>query len=216
MRMFRDLAVLSGVMVSLLACGEDEKVPAASASATSAPKPSAVASSAPPASASAAALPPRSDCPADSTGPGTLDKPCLGKGNTRLMTAKWTGKTDDKGPYFSVANTTKSVILYGNIAVFFYDKDGKQIEVQDTSSTPPKPAPYRTCAGNIFGGVMKADEKATLTFSCIKKEHVPEGAVAIEGELVSVGFADKTDSKVEFYWSNPDLIPKDRPKGGVK
>jgi hypothetical protein len=63
---------------------------------------------------------------------------------------------------------------------------------------------------------MKPGEKAVITFSCVKKEHVPEGAKAIEGELQIVGFADATEKKSEYYWRNNDLVPDARPKGGVK
>jgi hypothetical protein len=50
----------------------------------------------------------------------------------------------------------------------------------------------------------------------VKKEHVPEGTTAIEGEMITVGFADSTETKNEFYWGNKDLAPDARPKGGVK
>ena len=29
-------------------------------------------------------------------------------------------------------------------------------------------------------------------------------------------FADEAGKKSEFYWSNPDLVPDERPKGGLK
>jgi hypothetical protein len=31
-----------------------------------------------------------------------------------------------------------------------------------------------------------------------------------------VGFADEAGEKNEYYWSNLDLIPDERPKGGIK
>jgi hypothetical protein len=133
-----------------------------------------------------------------------------------MMDAQWSGKTDDKGPFFKITNKSPSTILYGKIAVYFYDKAGKQLDVQDTAATPPKAVPYRTCSGNIFSGVMKPAEKATIQFSCVKKEHVPEGTAAIEAELQTVGFADASDKKVDFYWANKDLTPDARKKGGVK
>ena len=127
------------------------------------------------------------------------------------MEAVWTGKMDDKGPQFRVTNKSSLVILYGKIAVYFYDKAGKQLEVKDADG---KGHPYKSCAGSsLFGGVMKAGEKAVLTFSCVKKEHVPEGATAMEGELQTVGFADSTEKKSEFYWKNDDLVPDVRKKG---
>jgi hypothetical protein len=155
---------------------------------------------------------PRSDCPKDSGGPGTFDQPCLGKGNARMMEVKWTGKTDDKGPSFRVINKSPSVILFGKIAVFFYDKAGKQLETKERD----KAVPFKSCSGNIFSGIMKVDEKAVITFSCVSKADVPEGTAAIEGEMITVGFADASEKKSEFYWTNPDLAPAARPKGGVK
>lgn len=185
---------------------------AASAEATAPPAPASAA--APAASAAAPAV--AHDCPKGSSGEGSFEKPCAAKGGARQMEATWTGKMDDKGPLFRVTSKSSLVILYGKLAVYFYDKSGKQLESQDTAATPPKAIPYRTCSGNIFGGVMKAGEKATLTFSCLKKEHVPEGTAAIEAELVTVGYADPTEKKVDFYWTNKDLVPDARKKGGVK
>ncbi|MDB4939067.1 MAG: hypothetical protein JWP87_6039 [Labilithrix sp.] len=206
--------------LSLAGCSkEPDKTGAAasaSASAQAAPKttPSAVAS-APPAPSASAAEPPH-DCPKGSTGEGSFAKPCEAKGKERLMELAWTGKTDDKGPQFRLTNKAALTVLYGKITVYFYDKAGKQLEVQDTAATPPKAVPYRTCSGNMFGGVMKPAEKAVLTFSCVKKEHVPEGTAAIEAEMQTVGFADASEKKVDFYWRNNDLVPDARKKGGVK
>jgi hypothetical protein len=219
------LLLLASLSIVLVACAEGGAPAGASASASAAGQApakstasataAAAASAAPPPSASA---PPRSDCPKDSAGPGTFNQPCAGKGAARMMEAKWTGKTDDeKGPYFAVINKSPRPILYGRIAVYFYDKDGKQLEVKDAASSAAKPQPYLVCAGaNLFGGVMKVNEKATLTFSCVKKSHVPEGTTAIEGELVMVGFADAGETGIDYYWSNKDLAPDARPKGGVK
>ena len=60
---------------------------------------------------------------------------------------------------------------------------------------------------------VKAGEKAVLQFSCVKKEHVPEGTAAIEAEMITVGFADTTEKKAEFYWTNPTIAPDVRKKG---
>ncbi len=211
---------------TLTACSKDEKPSGTAASASaSASAVSPVASSVPPPDTSAApsasavasaALTPRSDCPKGSAGPGTFEKPCEAKGTARMMDVKWTGKTDDKGPFFGVTNNSPAVILYGKIAVYFYDKAGKQLMVKDTAATPPKDVPYRLCSGNMFSGVMKVKEKATIQFSCVKKEHVPDGTTAIEAEMITVGFADSTEKKSEFYWTNPDLMPEQRKKGGGK
>jgi hypothetical protein len=185
--------------------------PASAASASTAPS----ATPAPSATASAAPSRPAHECPKDSTGDATFTKPCEAKGKARMMEVAWTGKTDEKGPHFSVTNKSTSVILYGKVAVYFYDKAGKQLEVKDTSSSTPKTLPFHTCSGNMFGGVMKAGEKAVLMFSCVKKDIVPEGTAAIEAEMPMVGFADATDEKkVEWYWRNSELAPEARKKGG--
>ena len=129
-----------------------------------------------------------------------------------MMEVTWTGKMDDKGPSFRVVNKSKLDILYGNAVAYFYDKAGKQLEANDISESPPKKKPTQTCGGNIFDGPMKAGEKAVITFSCIKKDHVPEGTAAIEVEMQQVGFTDASGKKNEFYWRNKDLTPAARPK----
>ena len=217
-------SLIAAAVMTSGACSKDEGSPRATASASAAAAPplappasatpSTPASAAAPASATAPAV--AHDCPKGSTGEGSFDKPCQAKGNARLMEIAWTGKTDDKGPSFRATNKSSLVILYGKIAVYFYDKAGKQLEVPDDSVSPAKTVPYRTCSGNIFGGVMKAGEKAVLTFSCVAKKHVPEGAAFVEAEMQSVGFADASEKKVDFYWKNPDLTPDVRKKGGVK
>jgi hypothetical protein len=211
------LALSAAAMLLLAACSKDESAPAPSASASATPPASASApapsASAPPAP-SAAPEPPH-DCPTGSTGPGSFSKPCEAKGGARMMEVKWK-KTDDSGPSFAVTNKSQLVIVHGRIAVYFYDKAGKQLDVKDDSVTPPKTKPYHTCAGNFFGGVMKPAEREVLTFSCVPKSVVPDGTATVEAEIQMVGFADATGKKVDFYWRNADLTPDARPKGGVK
>ena len=55
-----------------------------------------------------------------------------------------------------------------------------------------------------------------MSFSCIKKESVPEGAATTEAEISVAGFSDAEGKKSEFYWENKDLVPDERKKGGVK
>ena len=129
-----------------------------------------------------------------------------------MMEVAYTGKTTDQGPKFSIVNKADSQILYGSIVVYFYDKAGKQLEV----TAGEKKKPFQTCSGNIFAGAVKPSEKIFMFFSCVKKEHVPEGTATIEAEIKTVGFADEEGKKNEFYWSNPDLVPEQRPKGGLK
>jgi hypothetical protein len=194
----------------LMACDKEEAKPAPAASA---PPP---AVSAPPAVsvapvASAPEKKPVHPCPDHSTGKGTFDDPCKATGKHRLMDVSWDKKIGDKGPTFKIVNNAKLEVLYGRIVVYFYDKAGKQIEIQGGD----KPKRRLTCAGNIFGGAVKPGEKIFMNFSCVKKDDVPKGAVNIEGEIATVGFTDDT-GKNDTYWRNDDLVPDDRPKGGIK
>jgi hypothetical protein len=211
-------ALVSAVLL-LTACDDKGKeagkgAPSASAAPSAAPSAVATPAATPSATASAAPPPDRTDCPKGSSGPGTFDHPCAGKGATRLMAAEATGKADDKGnPQFRIVNKHSATILYGMVAVYFYDKAGKQLEVKDSSGAMKK---HIGCGGNIFGGVMKPNEKAVVSFSCIKKEYVPEGTAHTEAEISMVGFSDADGKKSEYYWKNADLVPDDRKKGGVK
>jgi hypothetical protein len=217
MRRMRRALLTVAVILPLLACSKDESPPAPAASASVPPPPPSAAAPAPSASAppvaSSAPEPPH-DCPAGSTGPGSFTKPCDATGGARMMDVKWK-KTDDKGPSFAITNKSKLVIVYGKIAVYFYDKAGKQLDMQD-DSTPPKPRPYHTCSGKFFGGPMNPAEKAVLTFSCVPKSVVPDGTATIEAEMQMVGYADATGKKIDFYWRNADLTPDVRHKGGAK
>jgi hypothetical protein len=213
---FKALAA-AGLAATMIGCAK-EPAPSPAPAASSAP--AAVAATPPPPKPSATAAPsadapkPTHPCPEGSTGEGTFKNPCDGKGKSRLMEVTWTGKITDEGPQFRVINKTKIDILYGNIAVYFYDKAGKQLELKDSSG---KTRPKQLCGGaNLFAGVMKAGEKAVLNFSCVKKDHVPEGSAAIEGEMQIVGFTDASGTKADSYWRNNDLTPDVRPKGGIK
>jgi hypothetical protein len=218
------MRTLSAFAIALTVFGcskEQAPSPAPAASASSAPSASASASANPGASADAApsapqgeAPEPHHDCPAKSTGVGSFTKPCEAKGTERLMRVKWT-KTDDKGPSFSIKNIGQTTVLYGRIAVYFYDKAGKQLDVVDDSGTQPKPKPFHTCSGSFFQGVMKPAESAVLTFSCVPKKVIPEGTATVEGEMQMVGFTGD-EKTIDFYWRNQDLTPNARPKGGVK
>jgi hypothetical protein len=212
------IAALTG---SLVGCdkGQGGSVAPAASSKAPTPAPSAPAvsaSAAASATASAAPAPkPSHACPDGSTGEGTFKNPCEAKGASRIMTVQWTGKTDDKGPHFRVTNNAKLDVLYGTVVVYFYDKAGKQLEVPAAGASTPA-RPKQTCSGQIFAGPMKAAEKAVLTFSCVKKEHVPDAAAAVEAEIQTVGFTDASGAKADTFWRNNDLVPDERRKGGVK
>jgi hypothetical protein len=201
--------VLGLAFATLMLGCEEEKPPVAT-------KPSAAPVAAPPPPPPVASTPPappklRDDCPKGSSGVGTSAEPCLASGTSRMMEVAYTGKTTDQGPKFSIVNKADQQILFGSLAVYFYDKAGKQLQ-----TAGDKPKPMQVCSGNIFAGAVKPGEKIFMFFSCVKKEHVPEGTATIEAEVKTVGFADEEGKKNEFYWSNPDLVPNERPKGGLK
>lgn len=204
--------LLCSLVLASLLFGCDEKAETEHAAA----KPSASVAAAPPPPPAPEPPPPppkpRDDCPEGSSGVGELGAPCLGSGDARMMEVKYTGKTTDEGPKFSVTNKAKKSILYGSVAAFFYDKSGKQLQV----TAGGKPRAMQLCSGNIFAGAVKPEEKIFVFFSCVKKAHVPEGTATIEAEVRTVGFADEAGTHSDYYWSNPDLIPEERPKGGIK
>ena len=199
--------LLAVVLVTpLFGCEEEKKeAPAAKPSAAAAPV-------APPPAPSAEPPKLREDCPKGSSGVGTSDKPCLGSGDSRMMEVAYTGKTTDEGPKFSVTNKSNNPILFGSLAAYFYDKAGKQLKVTADGKTKP----MQMCSGNIFAGAVKPGEKIFVFFSCVKKDQVPESTAAIEAEVKTVGFADEEGKRNEYYWSNPDLVPDERPKSGSK
>jgi hypothetical protein len=205
------LLVVPLLATFLLGCDEEKK-PEQAAKATPTASASVAAAAPTPAPTPPPPPKPREDCPEGSSGIGTSAEPCLGSGTTRMMEVTWSGKTTEEGPKFKVVNKTKKPILFGSVAVYFYDKKGKQLEVTHGG----KARPMQLCSGNIFAGAVKPEETIWVFFSCVKKEHVPEGTAAIEAEVRTVGFADADGTKNEYYWSNPDLIPDARPKGGIK
>jgi hypothetical protein len=202
-------------LVALIAgCHEEPKKEEAPPPPPSASAPAAASTPAPAPTPSAAPEPPkpREDCPEGSSGIGTSAEPCKASGDSRMMEVKYAGKTTDEGPKFAVTNLSKKSILYGAVEVYFYDKAGKQLQV----TAGGKPRAQQTCSGNIFAGAVKPGEKIFVFFSCVKKDVVPEGTATIEAEANRVGFADDAGTKNDFYWQNMDLVPDQRPKGGIK
>lgn len=205
------LLATSGLL--LLGCGDGGGAAgsaSASASAAPAPKPTPT----PTQSAAPTAdpiLPPRSDCPKDSKGGGSLKQPCEAAGDARLVEVKYLDKMDDKGPFFNVKNLSDYTLTYGQAQIFFYDKAGKALDTKDGKKK-------KTCpSSNLFVGPLKKGDFFKIQFACLKKDGVPDGAVAIEVEIDTLGVADKADEKkVDLYWHNKDLAPDDRPKGGIK
>lgn len=134
-----------------------------------------------------------------------------------MVELAWNGKSDASGaPSFKTNSKATKAVLYGRIAVYFYDKAGTQIDVKEAVEGSDKTHAYHVCSGNVFAGGLNPAEKAVYNFSCMKKSNIPDGMVSMEAEAVVVGFADAAIKKNEFYWKNADLAPEARPKGGVK
>ena len=204
----------AAVMLVAFGCEEQKPPPPPPPPAVPAPPPTPPPAATPTPAPSASAAAPVHDCPKDAPGDGTFAKPCEGKGASRMMDVAWTGKTDDKGPWFRVVNKTKESILYGRVAVYFYDKAGKQLETKEPEAAKAKP--FHTCAGMMFAGIVKPAEKITIQLSCVPKNVIPADTKAIEAEMQVVGYADASEKKIEWYWRNTELTPDARKKGGIK
>ena len=132
---------------------------------TPAPSPSASATPPPSASAPGAAVgertAPRSvrapepphDCPTGSAGPGSFTKPCDAKGSSRMMD----GEVEEDGRQRAILRHHQQVAAgrscYGKIAVYFYDKAGKQLDVR-TTARRPSPARTTRARASSSAGVM--------------------------------------------------------------
>lgn len=206
-----------GMFALCAGCSKD--APAVDAAASVAPSASAAPTTSVAAIPSASAAPEEHhDCPAGSTGIGNFSHPCEATGkNVRMVALSWNGKSDDKGsPWFNTTSKAAKTLLYGRLAIYFYDKAGKQIDVKEAVEGSDKTHAFHVCAGNVFAGGLNPAEKAKYTFSCMKKADMPAGATAMEAEATIVGFAEPSLKKNEFYWKNADLAPEARPKGGAK
>src|SRR5512146_109073 len=88
-------AVVSAVALLVVGCEDEKPAPGKTTPSATAAQP--VASTPPPKPvARAAPEEPHHDCPEGSTGEGSFNKPCEGKGTSSLMTVTWTGKMDAK------------------------------------------------------------------------------------------------------------------------
>src|SRR6266498_468101 len=118
----RKLAPLA-LALTLFACDKDPPTGAAASASVASAAPSVVASTPPSAAPSSSAAPePHHDCPEGSSGIGSFAKPCEAKAATRLMEVTYGGKSDKDGnPQFGVKSKSSKGILYGRLAIYFYD-----------------------------------------------------------------------------------------------
>jgi hypothetical protein len=148
-------------------------------------------------------------CPAGSAGKGTPSEPCSGPG--RLLEAKWTGKTGSHSSVFTVKNNLPYKVTYVSAVGYYYDKDGKQLEV---ALPGQEKFPHKVWAGS--GGVLTIEGSQTKDIELgWKKETIPKEAETIEIEFGRVGWK-KDGSDALIYWENKALTKNPRPKGGHK
>lgn len=207
----KKLLVATLLASSLAACGSDGKAPLASASAApsaSAPAPPAAPTATEDASASATPAAPNPCEPLGLQGDGSMKSPCKLEG-TPPITAKWTGQYkpdfDGEKPSFTVTSTLSVPVNWGNIAIYYYDKNGKQLEVTDKGRTLKK---YWVSGGLLQIGAKETKEM-TMGFT---KDKAPEGTASIEVEIEGYGW---TDRQPVTFFENPDLGHDERPKGGA-
>jgi hypothetical protein len=170
-------------------------------------------------SAAAASKKEKSTC-ADFGGTGELsfDKPCNLKAPSPVK-GKWTGgyvkrsRNSDELPEIEIENGFELEIMWGNVTVYYYDKDGKQLEVTFENGEKSK-APYTNGSG-IFQN-LKPGEKKKLAFGAPKAQ-TPAGTESIEVEISAFGYElpDK-NPKNKYFWVERPTMWDQRPKGGWK
>jgi hypothetical protein len=144
------------------------------------------------------------------TGEGTFFDmcDCKAKPQTAPFKAKWSGKYSDffKQPEFEVTNTTDKDIHWGSVAVYYYDKAGKQLE------TDIKGTKYKSGRENGSTMSLKPNETKTMTMG-FKKESEPKGIDTIE--VVFDGWCfGKYDDKASHLCVRVEKAPEERAKSG--
>jgi hypothetical protein len=158
----RAMKAFYAIAMLLSGCTKDEPAHVDAAPSVSAPPVASSVTVMPSATASAAPEV-QHDCPTGSTGLGSFGKPCDAKGTARMLDVAWNGKSDENGaPSFKVASKAQKPILYGRVAVYFYDKAGKQIDVKEPVEGSDKTHAYHVCSGPLFAGTLNAGERLLL------------------------------------------------------
>jgi hypothetical protein len=175
------------------------------AGATATNKPAAPAatqtSNQPAATPAAAPAPAASKCPAGTKGVGTQIDPCEAKGAKRFIELTYAGKDDEGASQFTMKNVSDKPIGNASFYTFFYDKAGTQLAKDGQKA-------YVGRAGSLRSPLAPG-QSATVALEPSKAEW-PEGTATIEAEAVMLSFGDGV------WMKNMDLMPSDRPKGGVK
>ncbi len=147
---------------------------------------------------------------ADWGGEGSLDKECVLKGKSPFK-AKWTGGYMDSFgrqiPEFEVESNFEIEVSWGYVAIYYYDKDGKQLEITFEDGRKVMHS-YENGSGILK---IKPGEKKKLGFGPTKAE-TPAGTDTIEIEIT--GWGAEQPAKKFFAVDVEDY--KVRPKGGWK
>lgn len=177
------VAVTLGLVVS--ACTNDGAPPGAAVSSKPSPSATTVASAA--ASPSASATASASAAAADSQckkreltmgGSGTREDMCKYEGD--ILQAKHTGRSEDGGVVFSITNPWSEEITWLTAAVFYYDEDGKQLDIELDDKQHK--------SSRVNGLTVKLRGEATTDLALgFKKAELPSTVAAAELQVLSFG-----------------------------
>lgn len=152
---------------------------------------------------------------ADWGGTGAFPDRCTLKGPSPVK-GKWTGKYVDsfgrEVPELEIENGFDLELMWGFVNLYYYDKDGKQLEITYENGSKAKRF-YQNGSGLLQN--IKPGEKKKLALGPTKKE-TPEGTDTIEVEVTGFGFElPNRDPKNKFF--DVEIANYDeRPKGGWK
>ncbi len=153
------------------------------------------------------------------TGSLTFQDPCKLKPPSPVK-AKWTGKyvkgSSGEVPEVEVENGFDLELSWGFVNVFYYDKDGKQLEITYESGTKTK-RHYENGSGILKN--IKPGEKKMLALGP-PKSATPEGTETIEVEITGFALehAENAKKKDDKHFRVDVGVPSfdERPKGGWK
>ncbi|HEY6461854.1 MAG TPA: hypothetical protein VIY73_16930 [Polyangiaceae bacterium] len=172
------LAIALAASVGLLGCDKKSDAPASSTST--------------PAATAATA-----GCPAGSSPDGVN---CKAGGRARLATVTWSGAFGDTAQALSVKNLSGATLKGGTIALWFYDRTGRRLDIAGAKK-------YAT-PGDGFGTTFKPGETKNVHVP-LSKSGLPDGTAMVEGEVVKA-IVVNTDGSDGPTWHNDDLNADDR------
>jgi hypothetical protein len=125
---------------------------------------------------------------------------CKASGRTRAATVTWNGVFGDSAQTVSVRNLSGAPLKSGTIALWFYDRTGKRLDIAGAKK-------YAT-PGDGFGTTFKPGETKNVNVP-LSKSGVPDGAAMIEGEVVKA-IVVNPDGSDGPTWHNDVLNSDDR------